>query len=799
MIINYLKGAFRNFKKYKLFTAINIFGLTAAFASCLLIVVFIASELSYDKFNENANRIVRVTMEYKDAGTINTTETTGTKPGPQFKRSFPEVQEYVRTFITHKILISGEQIFDESRYLFADPAFFKIFSFRIIKGNPATALSNPDNIVMTASMAKKYFGKEDPINKTIKSGNKLLTVSAVCEDVPDNSQIKFDFVSPFLSYSDNLKEETWWTANWITYLLLKEPEDIAVIQKKIADYMQSATVRNSAGIEGNDYLTYHLEPLTSVHLYSPLSGFEPNGSINFIYMLSAIALLILIIAIANYTNLTIAQSTSRIGEIGIRKVLGASKKQVFLQFISETAVITCLSILLAILLTFLLLPGFNQLTGKQLTINQILQPSVLAVLLIIAIVFSLLAGLYPAIILSENKVINILKKGFSFTGGNPLIRKTLIVAQFAISVFLIIYTVIIFQQMNYLQTKDIGYNKEHLLVLPIRGEMHNNFENLKAAFSSVPGVQSVSAAYETPEDIQWGDGITAFDEKGKHSVSLNALPTDLNFIKTMKMEMAAGRDFIKADFAEMDTANNGKNYRQPFILNETLVKKLGWTNEQALGKTIEKGVIGQVVGVVKDFNFNSLHQPIGPLLLFLNRDLNRDFLIRINGKDLKQTLAGIEEIWKGRITNQPFSYHFLNEDYNKLYGAEHRTSDLLTIAASLAILLACLGLFGLAAFTIAQRTKEIGIRKVLGANTGSIITLVSKGFLQLILVAILIAFPVSWIAGDKWLENFAYRIPISGWVFILTAAAAISIAFVTICFQAIKAAVANPVDSLRSE
>lgn len=800
MFKNYLKSTFRNLRKNRLFTFINIFGLTAAFTSCLLITVFVAQELSYDKFNKNADRITRITMEYKRSGTVNGVAYTGTRPGPQFLRSFPEVEDYVRTYITDRTLKVGNEIFDESRYLYADPSFFKIFSFPIIQGNAATALDAADKVVITASAAKRLFGNDDPINKTINTGKKVLTVSAVCADAPNNSQIKFDFVSPFLSLNDEVSTETWWTANWITYLLVKDAKDIPVLQRKINEYMLSSNIRTETGLQGEDYLTYKIQPLTKVHLYSDLSGFDPNGSITFIYILIAITLLILIIAFANYTNLATAQSSGRTGEIGLRKVLGASRGQLFLQFINESTCITFLAIITALALSILLLPYFNTLTAKQLHVTEIFHPAIMITLIVTGIVFSFFAGLYPAVILSGSKTINALKKGFTFTGGNPWLRKGLIVAQFAISVFLIIYAVIILQQMNFLQKKDLGYEKEHLVVLPIKGEeMKSNFDNLKSAFLNVSGVKAVSAAYETPENIQWGDGITAYDEKGKHDIALTALPVELDFTKTMNMQLLFGRDFSQSDFTLMDTSEDYKNYKMSFIINETLARKIGWTPEQAIGKTIEKGVPGTVVGVVKDFNFNSLHEPIGPLLIFLENDMIHDFLIRIDGSNVKQTLSGIENVWNDRIKQQPFSYQFLDEAYNKLYGAEQRTSALLTIAAALAIVLACLGLFGLAAFTITQRTKEIGIRKVLGANIKNIVLLVSKSFLLLVGISVLIASPLSFLAGNKWLEGFAFRISISGWIFLVAALSAVLIAFITLSVQAIKAAIANPVKSLRSE
>ncbi len=574
MFRNYLKTALRNLRKNKLYSIINIFGLTVGLAACLLIGVYINHELSYDKFNVNASRIVRATMEYSSAGTVNKTATTGTKVGPQFKRTFPLVEEYARTFINHNVVKYGDKIFDEPRILYADEPFFKIFSFHIIEGNAATALDAPDKIVVTKSIAKKYFGDEDPINKILISGGKDLRVSAVCEDVPQNSQIKFDFATQFYNLGNGVKNETWWTANWITYFLLPDEKSIPQFQQQINAYMQSPEVRKDAGMESKDYLAYHLEPLTKVHLYSSLPGFEPNGSITYVYMFSVIALLILIIACANYTNLATAQCAGRSGEIGIRKVIGSSKRQVFIQFISESSIITFLAAALALLLSIFLIPYFNVITGKQFIPGILLQPLPVIALIAFSILVSFFAGLYPALVLSGTQVIGVLKKGFSFTGGNNFLRKALIVTQFGISVFLIIYTIIILQQMHYMQTKNLGYDKDHIVVLPIGGNMLQNFQHLKDAFEQVPGVASVTASYETPESVEWGDGITAIDEKGKHDISLNAMPVDLDFTKTMKMQLLTGRDFRQSDFAMMDTSTMAKIFISLILSMKHLQKKL---------------------------------------------------------------------------------------------------------------------------------------------------------------------------------------------------------------------------------
>lgn len=799
MLKNYFKTAWRHLRKNKLYAAINIFGLAAGLAACMLIGVYIIHELSYDRFHHNGNRIARITMEYGREENVNSTATTGTKVGPQFKRVFPAVQEYVRTFISHNWIKAGDKLFDEPRILYADDPFFTLFSFPVIKGDAATALDAPDKIVLTRSMARKYFGSEDVLNKTVTSGGKELKISAVCEDIPQNSQLRFDFVTRFLNLGNHVKEETWWTANWITYFLLQDENSFSGLQQQIDSYMKTPQIRADAGLQGNDFLKYRLEPLRQVHLYSTLAGFEPNGSITYIYMFALVALLILAIACANYTNLATAQSAGRTGEIGMRKVMGASKTAVFIQFMGESVLLTSLAAVLACLAAVLLIPSFNRITGMQFTPAVLLQPRPLTVLVVCAALVSFFAGLYPALVLSGAGVMGVLRKGFAFTGGNNLLRKTLIVAQFGISVFLVIYTIIILQQLHYMQTKNLGYDKDHVVVLPVYNKMMQQFQPIKEAFALVPGVEAITASYETPEFVEWGDGATAIDERGKHEVSLNAMPVDLDFIRTLNMQLAAGRDFQESDFSMMDTSNKGAHYRQPYIINETLAKKIGWKPEQALNRTIENRAPGPVVGVVKDFHFSSLHDPIGPLLIFLGRDFSRDFMIRINGSNTAKTLALLEATWKKRIPDRPFSYHFLDEDYNRLYLAEQRTSLLFTVAAALAIVLACLGLFGLAAFTAVQRTKEIGIRRVLGAGVGSIVVLMAGGFLRLVGISILIAVPLAWWAGMTWLQDFAFRIPVRVYPFVVIAVVTMLLALGTVGYHAVRAAFMKPAKSLRTE
>lgn len=800
MIKNYFKIALRNLKKNKLYTAINIFGLSIGLAACLLISLYIHSELTYDSFHEKSAQIVRATMEYKLSNEVNTTAVTGTKVGPELTRRIPNVEDYVRTYISSGNIIYENKSFVENRILFADPPFFNMFSFQLVQGNATNVLDASNKIVLTESMAKKYFGTANPINKVINAFGIDLIVSGVCKDAPKNSQIKFDFVTQFLNLNNSVKREQWWSANWITYLLLNDSAEMASVEQQINAYMSTDLVKKEARLDEGDYLKYHLEPLLDVHLKSELAGFEPNGSLTYIYVFVIITILILMIAIANYTNLATAQSTKRSGEIGIRKVMGASKKQVFFQFISEATTVTTISTIIALGISILFIPYFNNITGQSFSRIELLQPLLLFLLLIFSVVVSALAGLYPALILSNSKVISILKKGFRSTGRNGLLKKSLIIGQFAISVFLIIFTLIIIQQMNYVQSKDLGYDKDHVVVLPIRGNMLNNFKSIKEAFEQVKGVKSVTASYETPEFVQWSDGINAVDENGEHDVSVHAMPVDLDFIETMGMELVAGRDFIAADFALMDTINTAnRNYREPYLINETLAKRIGWSPEEAIGRTISKRVDGPVLGVVKDFHFSSLHDPIGPLLIFLGRNFSRNYMVRISGTDIKNTLARLESTWSARISDKPFDYHFLDQDYHALYESEKRSSILFSVAAGLSVLLACLGLFGLVAFNIVQRTKEIGIRKVLGANLSNIMLLVSKNFLLLVFIAVVIATPFAYWVSKNWLQNFTYRIEPQLHIFLIASLVTVLITIITISYHSLKAATANPVKSLRTE
>jgi putative ABC transport system permease protein len=796
MIRNYLKLAFRHLIRKKTFSFINIFGLTIGLISCILIGLFVSDEWSFDGFHANAPRIARATMEFSHGSTVSQTALTGTRVGPRFKQLFPGIADFTRTFVTRTIVSNGATHFEENNFLYADSAFFRIFSFPLVKGDPA-ALNSNNNIVLTASAAQKYFGPEDPIGKILRvKDEKDYRVAAVVADPPANSQLQFDLVIGF----DNLgQEDQWWTANWITWFLLKDHNEFAPLEQQINTYMKTPAIRQEARLNGSDYLIYHLEPLTRVHLYSTLEGFTPNGSITSVYVLTIIAILILAIACFNYTNLAIAQSSARMGEIGVRKVLGARGRQLFTQFTGESLLITFIALALALFVSIQLLPAFNELTGKQLTGAMVLQARPLAVILITGVLIGLIAGAYPALVLANTRLINILRSGFRVTGGHGGLRRSLIVVQFAISLFLIITTMVILQQMSFIRHKDLGFDRDHVLVLPIDYRIHDRYFALKTAISQLPGTIDVSGSYNLPVSVGWSDGITANNGREEVRISANAIPADLNFIRTMNMHLLAGSDFTAADMPVTTGSKDSAITHYSYILNETAVRKIGWTPQEAIGKTISKGDPGTVKAVVRDFNFASMHQPIGPLMIFLDSGFVQYMLIRVGGGQLPAQIDRMQTTWRQFVPDRPFSYHFLDEDYNRMYRTEQRAGQVFAVFSSLAILLALLGLFGLAAISTVQRTKEIGIRKVLGADLLNISMLLSRNFLWLVGIAFCIAVPLAWLASAKWLNGFSYRIPVPVWAFPIAGAAVLLVAFATVSFHAVKAGRMNPADSLHTE
>jgi putative ABC transport system permease protein len=799
MLKNYFKTAWRNLVKSKLFSFVNIAGLALGAAGSILIGLYLVNELSYDEFHKNADRLVRATTEYTVNGERNEVGNTGSMAGPRLKAAFPQIESFVRILNFEPYAVGyGDRNFVEKKFLFADSAFFTMFSFPLLEGNPETVLDGPGKVVISRSMERKYFGAEQALGKTLLvGGTRNYIVSGVATDAPENSQIKFDFVASYSSLP-NANNPTWGQEVYATYFLLRQSVDRTSLEKYIGTFMR--TLPELADL-GSDYLIYHLEPITRVHLYSKLSGLEPSGNIQYIYILAAIALLILIIAAVNYTNLATAQAAGRIPEIGIRKVLGSMRVQLFWQFIGESLLLNLFAMAIAFILVALLLPPFDQLVERKIQIGMILQPSGIAMLLILYCCVSFIAGIYPALVLSGLKLIKILKTGFSFSGGAGPFRKSLIIFQFFASVFLIISTVVIFEQMSFIKNKDLGYDKSQVVVLPVDGLMRPDFTTLKESIARLPNVLSVSCGAEEPTNIRWDDEITLSSDPNAKPLLTYATPADPDFVRTLGLHIIAGTDFSRADWLTMNRPGN-PNPQTSFMVNETLAKSLGWKAQEAPGKIIYRSFRkGVVKAVVKDFNFAPLHQPIAPLVIFLDSQYYHIYqaFVKISGSNIRSTLRSLEENWKTRVPHRPFEYHFLDDNFNTVYHTEEQTVKIFTVFSGLAILLACLGLFALAAYTTVQRAKEIGIRKVLGAGELGIVLLISRDFLKLVAISMLLAFPVAWYFLNSWLNNFAYRIQISWIVFLISGCASATIAFASIFIQAYKAAVANPVRSLKTE
>lgn len=801
MWTNLLKVTFRHLRKHKLFTAIKLIGLAIGFHGCLLIGLYLHNELSYDAGHKNADRIVRTTMEYHVGGKIATTQNTGNKVGPTFRSEFPEVENTVRVIkYDNRAIKLEDKEYVEDNFYYADSSFFDVFTFPLIAGNPQQALTAPNQVVLNETMAKKFFGTASPMGKSIVVDEQPFQVVGVMQDAPINTQIRPAFLASFISLPDAAAErETWWNANYGTYLLLHNGDDRAALEAKLLPFMRSRS--GETGLSGDDYVTYHLEPLLNVHLRSSVEGnFEPNGDIRYIYLLGAVGLLILFIGVTTYINLTTAAGMERAREVGVQKILGAGRMQLLAQHLGEAAVLAGVSLAVSYALIPPLLPLFNRLFDRELTAAPLLQPMTILGVVAFWALISLLSGAYPAFVASNYKPMSVLKGNLGESQNSGVwLRRSLIVFQFGISGFLLISTLLLQQQMQFIQHKKLGYDKDHVLALPTDQKIIGDLDAFKSEFLQNNNVTGVSLAYETPTHIEGGYGI-AKSVTGADGKPVTALPSDQDFIATMGMEMAAGKSFDRNDIAAVQSMYKGDTtVVRSILINEKQTAAFGWTPEEAVGQLVNfNGRPAKIKGVVKDFHFASLHEPIDNLVIFPDTWGNA-LLVNLTDQDMEGTIAFLEKKWHTLAPHRPFKYHFLDEEFDQLYGAEMQTARLITSGCALAILLACMGLFGLASYATYRRTKEIGIRKVLGANVLGIVGLLSRDFLVLVVVALVIASPLAWYLMNGWLENFAYRIEIHWWVFLLAGVASVAIAFLTVSFQSVKAALANPVESLRSE
>ncbi len=793
MLKNYFKIAFRNLWRHRVFSFINILGLTVGMTAGFLIFLYVRFELSYDSFHSKEDRIYRVVCDIKTPTEVIKAAGPSWAVGPHIAQDFPQVQAAVRTTGDELLVRKGNVKFQELNSLWADSAFFGMFDFKLLKGNPKTVLQEPLSIVFSESAVKKYFGNTDPVGQTVLLTGEGFTakITGVMKDIPENSTIKADMLISMSTLTRKLNpglDDQWGNYGNSTYVLLKPGTRAADLQAQLPAFLER---RNGTEMKKiNMYPTLFLEPLKDVYLRSTRNG-SNTGNINNVYIFSWVAVFILLIACFNFINLTTARSAERAKEVGIRKVVGAVKRQLTGQFIGESVLLCALSFILTLIATALLLPSFNHLAGKTISSGIFDNLSFILILFLAAMGIGLLAGVYPALVLSSFKPVTVLKGRFSTGSKGLLLRKGLVIAQFTISIALIIATIIVYNQMNFMRRQDLGFSKDQVMVINTNGDPAKDaFRN---AVATLPNVKSVAMASSVPG----GGNPAAYSEienvKGDLQIAnLDLYFVDFDYIPQFKIKMIAGRAF-SPDF-QTDTT-------QSMILNEAAVKMFGYTSPaQAVGRRFKQwGREGKIIGVAKDFHFRSLQLPIKPLSMRIEPNGCSLVSIKLSTQNLPKTIASIENKWNALIPARPFSYYFLDEFFDKQYRSEERFGKLFLNFSVLAIIISCLGLLGLASYSTMQRTREIGIRKVLGASVPNIVNLLSRDFLKLVAIAILIASPIAWYAMHGWLQDFAYRIEIGWWIFLIAGIMAVLIAIATVSYQAIKAAIANPVKSLRVE
>ncbi len=807
MIKNYLKIAWRNLKNKKAFTAINICGLAIGIATCLIIMLFVQNELGYDRYNKNAERIVRVSFQGSVQGEKMNESTVMPPVAQTLKAEFPEVQAAtrIRDYGTPR-LIYGDKSFKEDALAFVDSNFFQVFTLPLINGDAKTALLQPNTVVITKALSRKYFGNDNPIGKIIsfKDGkNAACKVTGVIEKVPVNSHFHFELFASIASLPE-AREPTWMSSNFYTYLLLNEGADYKKLEAKLPQvvekyigpelYAKMGVTFSDFKKKGND-LSFHLQPLTDIHLRSDFSNdLSQPGDIRYVYIFGAIALFMMLIACINFMNLSTAGASKRSREVGIRKVLGSMQWELVKQFLLESVLITAFALILAVVFMYMALPVFNNLTGQNLSLHFADHPLLIPGLLLFGLIIGILAGSYPAFYLSSFKPVRVLKGRFTSGKGSIGLRSGLVVFQFFISIVLIVSTTVVYKQLAYIQNKKLGYDKEQVMILPDTWMLGKNEDIFRQRLISDSRVASVSSSGYLPAGPSNNNNFFVYrGDNSAQMVKTLRYDVDENYIPTLGIDILTGRNFSK-DFT---------NDSSGAILNEAAAKALGWSSK-APGNMVStnnnegKKISYNVIGIVKDFHFRSLHERISPLVMVLS-PTSGTMVVKLKTKDVAGLTAMLKKRWSDYGAEEPLAYSFLDERFNATYEAEQKTGKILGIFAGLTIFVACLGLFGLATFTAEQRTKEIGIRKVLGASVSGVVALISKDFLKLVCIAFLIASPIAWYIMNKWLQDFAYRINISAWVFVIAILLAVMITIITVSFQAIKAALANPVKSLRTE
>lgn len=807
MIKNFIITAWRNLKTQKFFSLINTFGLSVGLTSCMLIGAYLYTELNYDTYSVYHKQLYRVILTDQENNSAAVFPSVDIAVGPGIANAFPGVKAFTRLSRRGPVFVKyGENDFKEQHIAIADSNFLQLFSIPLIAGNTNVALKEPNSLVISEAFKTKYFGNSPALGKMITIGNELMKVTGIIDKVPDNSHFHADAFISLATYDTPATKQTWSNVGEFTYLLLDKNTDPKKLEAQfpqlvakhvVPEIQHDMGVSLSEAQKSVNTFVFSLQPLTDIHLHSNTKyEFEANGDIRYVFIFSALALFILVLACINFTNLSTASSVRRSKEIGIRKVLGSEKGTLISQFLTESILLTFIAMALALGLVYLLLPYFNNLSGKHIAISYFFNYKTVIAEVLLAVLVGSLAGVYPAFFLSSFKIIQVLK-GSSFTpkGAGNSLRSGLIVMQFAISTSLIIATFVVYQQLHFMQNKKLGYNKNQLLVLSDTYTLGNNVQAFEQQLlndkrvvsgtvsSSVPGYNDMGGTEVYASNI--GDNNT------HASIQINIYWIQHSYIPTMEMHLSEGRNFYPSAPADSSSV----------ILNQTAVKALGFADIDPIGKTLIRS--GQrhytVVGVVKDFNYTSAKNKVGPLMMLASDGSVGNIILRINTKNIPQLISDIKKQWETYNTGAPFNYSFLDDQFASLYSTEQHTGQIFTSFSIIAVIIACLGLFGLAAFVIRQRVKEIGVRKVLGASSAGITVMLSKQFLKLVLIAVVIAFPLTWLAMSKWLQAFAYRVDMHWWVFVVSGFIAFAVAALTVSFQSVKASLANPVRNLRSE
>ncbi|OGU55525.1 MAG: hypothetical protein A2V66_07120 [Ignavibacteria bacterium RBG_13_36_8] len=781
MFSNYFKITIRNLIKHKAYSFINIFGLAVGIACCLLILLWVEDELSYDKFNEKSDRLYRVARITGESQN----ERTPAILGPTLKDEYPEISNVSRYRGGRTFIKLRDKFFDNLEMAYVDPSFFDLFTVNFIQGNAANALADNSSILLTESCANKLFGNSNPVGKIVKVGVKQdYIVTGIIEDFPSDSHMRFDclvnFDSRDKSFESMFGENNWKLNGYSTYVLLKEGTDSGRFNDKIKDIIKRHRENSESEI--------FLQPVTEINLH-PL---EEEGNLKYLYIFSIIALFILTIACINFMNLSTARSSTRAKEVGMRKVIGAARSSLIKQFLGESFILTTFSVLIACLIVVLSLTYFNDLSGKEIELSSIANPGMLLIVIAITIFTALLAGGYPALYLSSLIPSSIFKKSARSGRFAGLFRKYMVIFQFSISTLLIVGVSVVYKQLSYMVDTDMGYYKGHMIFFSAPQDYLNNFESIKSELLANPNVIN-TAIGSPPMLLDFSvDNITWEGKNENEEIAFAKYHVDYNYVKTLGLQILEGRDFSKSISTDAEDA---------YIINETAAKVIGKPvlNKKLTFDTDIIGGSGRVIGVIKDFHHSSFHEKIIPLVLDINNEWVFSVIARINSHNIPSTIQFLEDKWKERITDRPFEYAFFDEEIDNFYKKENQMAKLLGTFSVLAVVIACLGLFGLVTFITELRTKEIGIRKVLGSNVPWIVFILAKEFIKWVVIANVLAWPVAYFMMGKWLEGFAYRVDISIWIFIIAALVALSIALITIGSQTIKAASANPVDSLKYE